>query len=73
MSTNSRHSTESQTTTPAQSTPADAASAEATPTAGTPDPDDAESWVKRCQRQFDADRTDRLRNLTDGENGAMPG
>lgn len=72
MSTNSRHSTESQTTTPAQSTPADAASAEATPTEA-PDPDDAESWVKRCQRQFDADRTDRLRNLADGENEAMPG
>lgn len=70
MSTNTQTTTESQTTAPARSTPADAASAEATPATET-EPDDAASWVKRCQRQFDADRTDRLRNLADGENEAM--
>ncbi|ELZ33338.1 hypothetical protein C474_04640 [Halogeometricum pallidum JCM 14848] len=67
MSTNTRPTTESQTTT-SQSTPADAPSADAAPETT----DDAESWVARCQRQFDSTRTDRLRNLADAENEAMP-
>lgn len=71
MSTNTRTTTESQTTTAARSTPADAASAGTTPATETPEPDDAASWVERCQQQFDAGRTDRLRNLADGENEAM--
>jgi hypothetical protein len=44
-----------------------------TPTTGeaADDPDVSESWVKRCQRQFASDRTDRLNNLADDENHAM--
>lgn len=33
---------------------------------------EADSWVARCQSQFDAARTDRLCNLVDAENQAMP-
>lgn len=33
---------------------------------------DADSWVARCQRQFDTRGTDRLRNCIDDENHAMP-
>nr|WP_244531476.1 hypothetical protein [Halogranum amylolyticum] len=36
------------------------------------DGDRDDSWVARCQSQFDATRTDRLGNLVDAENQAMP-
>jgi hypothetical protein len=71
VSTNTRTTTESQTTTD-RPTPTDAQSSD--PAAGaTPETtDDAASWVARCQRQFDGSDRDRLRNLADAENEAMP-
>ncbi len=72
MSTNTPEPTESQTTTATQSTPASVSSADAASAERTPDADTAESWVARCRRQFDARRTDRLRNLADEANEAMP-
>lgn len=33
---------------------------------------DTDSWVSLCQRQFDAARTERIHNLVDSENRAMP-
>ena len=57
---NTPQPTESQTTT------------RATPAETTSESDDAESWVARCQRQFDARRTDRLPNFADGTNEVTP-
>ncbi|WP_411965839.1 hypothetical protein [Haloferax sp. YSMS24] len=31
-----------------------------------------DTWVARCQRQFDATRTERIHNLVDSENRSMP-
>lgn len=33
---------------------------------------DDDSWVRRCQSQFDSAATDRLANLVDAANQAMP-
>jgi hypothetical protein len=44
---------------------------EATTTTATVDCDD-DSWVTQCQSQFDSARTDRLANLVDEANQAMP-
>ncbi|WP_416840535.1 hypothetical protein [Haloferax sp. DFSO52] len=44
-------------------------SADATDTTDTTETD---SWVARCQRQFDATRTERIHNLFDRENRSMP-
>lgn len=63
MSTNTRQTTEPAPTTDRQPT---------TAAESNDHPGFSESWVKRCQRQFDAGRTDRLHNLTDEENHAMP-
>lgn len=68
MSTHPQYATESSLTTdaPTEATPAETA-AQATPPA-----DDAASWVARCQSQFDAGGSARLRNLADDANHAMP-
>ncbi|MDS0294188.1 hypothetical protein [Halogeometricum luteum] len=72
MSTNTRTTTESQTTTH-RPTPTDAQSTDPASADPTPETtDDAASWVARCQRQFDGSDRDRLRNLADAENEAMP-
>ncbi|WP_089880222.1 hypothetical protein [Halogeometricum limi] len=89
MSTNTRPSTEPPQTTDDRPAPtsgtADAADAtttappDATTHSTTSDPTTrshpafTESWVDRCQRQFESGRTDRLHNLADEENHAMSG
>ncbi|MCG1003896.1 MULTISPECIES: hypothetical protein [Halobacterium] len=73
MSTHTRTTTEPNPTTETQT--------DATPTPTSPPAGDdtaqqhddtAASWVAQCQSQFDAGHSDRLRNLTDDENHAMP-
>ncbi|RYJ14682.1 hypothetical protein ELS19_12455 [Halogeometricum borinquense] len=61
MSTHTRHATEPKPT------------PETTTTAHPPNSAERSgSWVAQCQSQFDAGRTDRLHNLADEENHAMP-
>ncbi|MCD2204780.1 hypothetical protein [Halobacterium sp. KA-6] len=72
MSTHPQHATESNPTT--SETPPGTAS-QPTPASDDTDRqhgDTPESWVARCQSQFDAARSDRLRNLADDANHAMP-
>ncbi|KTG29007.1 hypothetical protein [Haloferax profundi] len=38
----------------------------------TADNTDTDSWVARCQRQFESARTERIHNLFDRENQSMP-
>ncbi|MFC7046734.1 hypothetical protein ACFQH6_16150 [Halobacteriaceae archaeon GCM10025711] len=70
MSTNThppepRPATDARTTTP----PTESQRSDSTPT----DTESAAAWVARCQRQFDPARSDRLHNLVDEANHAMPG
>ncbi|ELZ96913.1 hypothetical protein C440_04028 [Haloferax mucosum ATCC BAA-1512] len=46
--------------------------AEASETIGTPESETTGSWVARCQRQFDTSGTERIHNLVDRENQAIP-
>ncbi|GAA0263299.1 hypothetical protein [Halobacterium noricense] len=76
MSTHPQRTTESNPTTDARTdaTPAGTAG-QATPASDDTDRqhgDTPESWVARCQAQFDATHRDRLRNLADDANHAMP-
>ncbi|KAB1198302.1 MULTISPECIES: hypothetical protein [Haloferax] len=38
----------------------------------TQDTTETDSWVARCQRQFESTRTERIHNLFDRENQSMP-
>ncbi|KAB1193341.1 hypothetical protein GJR96_07750 [Haloferax sp. MBLA0076] len=38
----------------------------------TSDTTGTDSWVARCQRQFESTRTERIHNLFDRENQSMP-
>ncbi|MGB9964944.1 hypothetical protein [Halobacterium hubeiense] len=71
MSTHTRRTTDP---TPSSETEPTATATEPTPVADdAAEPSDtAASWVARCQSQFDAGGRDRLNNLADDENHAMP-
>lgn len=72
--TDSRPTTQTETTRPADSRPTSDPTEpdESHERHGTATDADTDSWVARCQRQFDSQRTDRLRNCVDDENHAMP-
>lgn len=67
MSIHTRTPTESQSSTDPRPTPEPTETGDAAD-----DGESADSWVERCQRSFSTTDTRRLRNLTDGENEAMP-
>jgi len=72
VSTHPQHATEPNPTT--EPTPGETATrtAPSTDDTGRERDDTPESWVARCQSQFETGDSARLRNLADGENHAMP-
>ena len=69
MSTHPQHTTESN---PTPDAPTETAAPTTPPADDAGQQRDAESWVARCQAQFDAGGSARLRNLADDANHAMP-
>ncbi|WP_435118412.1 hypothetical protein [Halolamina sp. C58] len=74
MKTHPQHPTEPNPTTgaPTDATPAETATHAEASADDDGRQDEPESWVARCQAQFDAASADRLRNLADDANHAMP-